>query len=232
MAYVPKAAKDRALWITPKEAVAHVCGIERCKPKEAERQIRHALADTKLLLRWADAKPIGYYKSGRAKFGMDQPPKEPNAIQNEDHDWLKVKIDWDSGKTHDPQAHFFNKLRRMDAASKGKAPRLWDNERPLLLLKKSIEKEWPTPDTVTNTRPAHHTGAPGRPTPWHYYESEVTRRWKAGGLGDAKLSDLADSLMAWQKTLSAPKFPPLKKKTLMNKCRLLFRELKEQRSAE
>ena len=149
MAYVSKVAKDRALWMTPSETLAHICATERCPPKEAQRQIRHALADAKLILRWADSKPIAYYKSGRAKFGMDQPPKEPDAIQNEDHDWLKAKIDWDSGKTHDPQAHFLNKMRRMGAERAGTTPHQWDAERLLLLLKSSVMKLWPIPTMST-----------------------------------------------------------------------------------
>ena len=201
MAYVSKVAKDRALWMTPKEALAHVCEVERCRLEEAKLQIRLALADSKLILRWADSNPIRYYKSGRAKFGMDQPPNEPNALQNEDHDWLKVKMDWESGRTHDPQAHFFNNLRRKDASRKGKSPKLWGDERPLLLLKSSVEKQWPISETVNDDSPAHHTGAPGRPTSWHFYEVEVTRRWKAGELESIRLADLADDLVRSQREL-------------------------------
>ena len=146
MPYVSRAARDRKLWITPKEARAHVCETERCAHEEAEQQIRHALADTKIKLRWADSKPIDYYTNGRAKFGMDQPPKEPDAVQNEDHDWLKAKLDWESGRTHDPQAYFFNKLRRMNAQGTGKKPHQWDDERPLLLLKSDVMKLWPKDD--------------------------------------------------------------------------------------
>ncbi len=162
MAYVTKVAKDRALWIMPSEAVAHVCGIERCKPTEAQDQILLALDDENIRTRWGNAFPVGYYKSGLAKFGGDSP-----RWGSEPYYWRDTIINWDEGTTYDPHIENENSSRQSEAKRAGKkSPKLLDELRPLLFLKRHVMKLWPMDngrgedvDTVSK-----RAGVPGRLT--------------------------------------------------------------------
>ena len=228
MAYVPKAAKDRALWITPKEAVAHVCEVERCDSKEAKQQIITALRDREIETRWADSDSSAFKDPGfiiNRYVGMSRDGAQGTMVGH-------TMVSWNPGAAHYLNPDNNKQISWLESRAGKLPPEKVYEERPLLYLKRNVMEQWPISEPAEDARPAHHTGAPGKPTSWHYYEPEVTRLWKAGRLKDAKLADLADTLMAWQKELPAPKFPPLKRKTLMNRCRLLIRELKEQNPAE
>lgn len=139
MPYESKTDKDRKLWITPSEAVAHVCEVERCKPTEAQDQILLALADQNIRTRWGDAVPVGHYKSGLAKFGGDSP-----RWGSEPYYWHDTIINWDEGTTYDPNIGNDNLSRQSEAKRTGKkAPKLLDELRPLLFLKRHVMKLWP-----------------------------------------------------------------------------------------
>ena len=144
MPYVSKAARDRKLWITPKEAVAHVCKVERCNPTEAQDQILLALTDENIGTRWGDAVPVGYYKNGQAKFGAD------SVLWGADpYCWADTIINWDTGTTFDPRRENINFDRRATAKRAGKKPpKLLNEERPLLLLKSRVMILWPTPNEL------------------------------------------------------------------------------------
>ena len=140
MPYESKTDKDRKLWITPSEAVAHVCEVERCKPTEAQDQILLALADQNIRTRWGDAVPVGHYKSGLAKFGGDSP-----RWGSEPYYWHDTIINWDEGTTYDPNIENDNCSRQSEAKHAGKKPpKLLDEVRPLLFLKRNVMKLWPT----------------------------------------------------------------------------------------
>ena len=160
MAYVPKAAKDRALWITPKEAVAHVCEVEHCEPTEAQDQILRALEDNEIGNRWGDAIPVGYYKSGRAKFGGDSP-----LWGGDPYYWADAIVNWDTGTTFDPRRENINFDRRATATRAGrKPPKLLNEKRPLLLLKSNVMKLWPTSNEIDHKNPPSPETVPDGPT--------------------------------------------------------------------
>jgi hypothetical protein len=142
--YESKTDKDRKLWITPQEARAHVCEVERCKPTEAQDHILLALADQNIRTRWGDAVPVGYYKSGLAKFGGDSP-----RWGSEPYYWHDTIINWDEGTTYDPNIENDNFSRQSEAKRAGKkSPKLLDELRPLLFLKRHVMKLWPTHNEI------------------------------------------------------------------------------------
>ncbi len=55
MPYVRKAERERALWMTLREAATYIQEAERCDSVEALRQLKMAIADQQIAVRWADA---------------------------------------------------------------------------------------------------------------------------------------------------------------------------------
>ena len=142
MPYVTDAEKFRALWMTPAEAVAHVSAADKCPPDEAKSQIILALDDGNIPTIWADAYPEGPIDGWRADFKGDHPRFCSNTYL-----WNDTIINWDAGTTYDPNRENINSSRRSDAERAGNTtPKLLVEERPLLLLRESIEKLWPKDD--------------------------------------------------------------------------------------
>ena len=91
MPYLSIAEKERQLWMTLPEAVAHVRSVERCELQEAQQQIRKALADGAILTRWEGNGPIEVLDDGGLKY------KGPRSPPRADKMWLAIYLDWDSG---------------------------------------------------------------------------------------------------------------------------------------
>jgi hypothetical protein len=55
MTYLSKAERERARWMTAAEAIIHIQKAESCGRDEAWVQLRKAIADGEVAVRWADA---------------------------------------------------------------------------------------------------------------------------------------------------------------------------------
>ena len=140
MPYKTRADKDRELWITPKEAVAHVCEVEHCPAKEARKQIINALKDEEIEARWPDFDP---------NF-----PKDPGDIYRQEldkfSDWAQGKyigytiVNWNPGA-----ALYYNPDRNrrtswFDLRAAKVRPEVVCRGLPLLFLKQNVMRLWPT----------------------------------------------------------------------------------------
>ena len=149
MPYKTRADKDRELWITPKEAVAHVCEVEHCPAKEARKQIINALKDEEIEARWPDFDP---------NF-----PKDPGDIYRQEldkfSDWAQGKyigytiVNWNPGA-----ALYYNPDRNrrtswFDLRAAKVRPEVVCRGLPLLFLKQNVMRLWPTKGSTTSDTP-------------------------------------------------------------------------------
>jgi len=68
MPYISKAARERARWITVREALSIIETADSCETKEAWRQLRDAIADGAVAAKWDDASIHGSGQLGRLHF--------------------------------------------------------------------------------------------------------------------------------------------------------------------
>jgi hypothetical protein len=112
--YFSNAKRERARWMTFEEAIAFVSRTDGCCRKEAERQLRDALGDGKLFIKWEDqrSKEIG-------------PPKDGEGWKDIDgvwHVWAWAQVRFRGDKVSDPFTR---------------------RERVLLLLRFEVQRIWP-----------------------------------------------------------------------------------------
>jgi hypothetical protein len=94
MPYRSKADREASAWMSLPEVLDHVTQHDNCDPREAERQIREALADRVLRCRWTDANQLGLTTGAPASPPADSPPTSRSF-------WLYATIDWDAGTVVD-----------------------------------------------------------------------------------------------------------------------------------
>ena len=149
MAYVPKVAKDRALWITPKEAVAHVCEVEQYDSKEAKQQIVAALKDRVIETRWADSDPSAFKDPGiiiNRDLGMSRDGAQGTMIGH-------TIVSWDPGAARCLNPDNKKQTSWLELRAGKLPPEKVYAERPLLLLKRHVMKLWPTKGSTTPDTP-------------------------------------------------------------------------------
>ena len=216
-------------WMTPSEAVAHVCKVDQCSAEDAKRDILLALTDNNIDTRWGDVEPIGYHDNGQPDFRGDYPIYGGNQYH-----WNDTIIYWEDGTTYDPHIENENAGRQSDARRAGNNnPVLLNELRPLLLCRKNVESIWKleaTPSAISDAnksskQPAFSTGLPGKPTSWHLVDPEVRRRWQSGKNHGLNTTQWAEDMHKWilENHPAAP-IPTIK--TLKNKLTGLLRELR------
>jgi|HubBroStandDraft_6_1064221.scaffolds.fasta_scaffold500263_2 hypothetical protein len=80
-AYISDAKRERARWMTFTEVVALVAKHDRCDRDCAEQQLRDALTDHKLIVRWEDQAKAAPNWSGGPTPILDRPPDDPRFWQ-------------------------------------------------------------------------------------------------------------------------------------------------------
>lgn len=139
---MPYVTNKKRYWMTPSEAVAHVCEAEHCLAEEAHKQILQALTDDNIKARWGDIEPIDddsdYYADEGKGFRSRIPAYGSQGLY-----WNDTLIYWDTGMTICPDTERANSVRQYDAKRDGNDnPTPLNELRPLLLRRESVEGIW------------------------------------------------------------------------------------------
>ena len=140
MPYVSKVEAERAHWITLAEAVAHVRNSDGCDAKAAEMQLRKALGDGALFLRWEDERPTPLMPGGGATIAPDRPGRDQAY-------WQSAQVR--AAEVFDPPDGVLT-----DAGRAAVAARTYGRWRVLLLLRATVEALWAAAPTGQKSRRA------------------------------------------------------------------------------
>jgi hypothetical protein len=126
--YISDAKRERARWMTLKEAVAHVTEHDGCDRRSAWKQLRAAVGDRKILVRWEDQKP-SHASQGGLLIPPDWPPEEGDRWEDTDGaphiwDWQRVPIR--GAKVFDP----FTQRDRVLLLSRLDVQQIWPEQSP------------------------------------------------------------------------------------------------------
>jgi hypothetical protein len=144
--YVSKAERERAQWMTLVEVVNHVQLSQRCDQAAALSQLRMALADQEVPVRWkADPRPQGIFHIGPAPiFSVDQ-------VSTDASYWIQTLIFLDGDGRVIDQPPF----QYLEAEGELPPPQRLGRPRPLLLLRSRVLELWQMPsDTAPDSEQA------------------------------------------------------------------------------
>jgi hypothetical protein len=141
--YVSKAEKAAREWVFVKAVCKRVRAAECCGPREAQRQIRSALADGELRPRWGDIRPRAtlsrhaiWDHAGPGPWGKH---------------WKDIYVDWKSSKTIDPTRAA--SLKKLD-----EKPTSAEMLRTFKIFWPDVERLWPLADKTANAGPVAPNG--------------------------------------------------------------------------
>jgi hypothetical protein len=184
MPYISDAKRERARWMTLAELITHITEHDGCGRHSAEKQIRDALGDRKLIGKWEDATADQLRRRlptdapfpvppGSADHGPTQVPDRPPYKAGF---WQQARIDGD--RVFDPET---------------------ESWRTLLILKDSVFRLWSGPSvTSAGTKSGIEKSRKEKTNP--QYTSVITPSAPRGP-DPAKIPDILECLN------TAPKFP-------------------------
>jgi hypothetical protein len=132
MPYVSKSAEERAKWMTLCEAVAHIEIVERCSFRVAWDQLRDAIGDQAVMVRWGDVSlELSTIRDGHYIEEDDVPP-------NNEWFWTSARaIFVGTGRVLDDPACRAKNIR-LKLIREGEL-----HYRPLLVRREAVERIWP-----------------------------------------------------------------------------------------
>jgi hypothetical protein len=142
MPYVSNADRERALWMTLREAVVHIATAEHCSIRIAWAQLRDAIGDHEVLVRWANVSlDLSTIDEGRYIEEDDVP-------SNDKHFWKSARaIFTGGGSVLDDPAHRW-KDDRLKLIREGTL-----RYRPMLVRREAVERLWPRLDEGAEASP-------------------------------------------------------------------------------
>jgi hypothetical protein len=172
MPHKSKRTEEREKWVTLPEAISHICIADNCEENKAQENLRFALADDVLLVRWEEEEPPEQ-QDLRKTYGFFNPSPWPPGRTSQLYsdrppsgsEWDGAKINWQDGTVNNKWSGYKT------------------NEfRAVLLAKVSIIKNWPEiariPDSAIKSLPKRRAGA--KPTQRQAILNFVKNQYPAG----------------------------------------------------
>jgi hypothetical protein len=187
MPYVSKMAQERARWMTLREAVAHIATADHCSFRAAWLQLRTAIGDQEVSVRWAGVRVENHTSDGDQYFAEDLGPPMTKRF------WESARAVFiGPGCVLDDPACQSQRIRRK-LIREGTL-----RYRGLLVLREHVEKIWPGGSAEhlasrESVSASNDIGARGRPSAHDSVWQTLDRMRNGGanlGLSQKRLAEL------------------------------------------
>jgi hypothetical protein len=136
MPYLSKAARERARWMTLREALVHIGTLENCSLKAAWNQLREAIIDGEVRAFWIDLGPKAYAIAvGR---WIDETPSDTRFWES-----ARIIFTGEGRILDDPAVHSTEERLKLVRTRELRY-------RPVKVLREGVEKIWPKTNEPSN----------------------------------------------------------------------------------
>jgi hypothetical protein len=128
MPYVSKAARERARWMTLREALVHIASLENCSLRAAWQQLREAIIDNEVVAFWLDMGPHAQLMGG-GRF-IDETPADRRFWES-----ARIIFTGEGRILDDPSLHSAEERLKLIGTRELRY-------RPVKIVREAVEKIW------------------------------------------------------------------------------------------